>query len=534
MAIVQISRITHRKGLLEDLPQLAGAELGYAVNERRLFIGNGTLQEGAPVVGNTEILTEFSNLFELQNSYTYRGESAGYIVQTGPAAGSPVTQSLQSRLDDFATVTDFGAVGDGITDNTEAINRALFELYCRSNNTAARRGLFFPAGVYLIKETIIIPPYAYLYGEGAQSSIITLDVASDVSTLNAYVARTGDSLQQTGAQIGNNGATPPTSISIVRMGFESYQNTDVFLVDCATDVAFTGCAFIGPVSRNMIATGFEGSISGVTFNSTGSLITNDVSFQQCFFTQTTWAVTASDVIQGIVFNDCHFDTLYEGILLTAIGASIPEGVRIIGCSFDNIFKRGIIFDNSEQCASAFNTFYDVGTRFSGTPTDPIIYLNAATNVSCNDLFDRSEAEVQATGIPRIQTLDAPVVVIDNGYSLDLGNYQMNAAEVVTLPDNASTTTLFTTNASISQSLSQKFKAFKMTYTFIRGTTYRSGEMMVVSNPSLFYDDEFIENAALGTGLTLAATQAGDSVSVTYATTSTGTAGTLTYSISHLA
>jgi hypothetical protein len=70
---------------------------------------------------------------------------------------------------------------------------------------------------------------------------------------------------------------------------------------------------------------------------------------------------------------------------------------------------------------------------------------------------------------------------------------MNAAEVVTLPDNASTTTLFTTNASASQSLSQKFKAFKMTYTFIRGTTYRSGEMMVVSNPSLFYDDEFIEN-----------------------------------------
>ena len=50
MAIVQISRITQRKGLLDDLPQLAGAEFGYAVNERRLFIGNGTLQEGAPVI----------------------------------------------------------------------------------------------------------------------------------------------------------------------------------------------------------------------------------------------------------------------------------------------------------------------------------------------------------------------------------------------------------------------------------------------------------------------------------------------------
>ena len=59
MAIVQISRITQRKGLQENLPQLAGAEFGWSIDERRLFIGNGTLQEGAPVIGNTEILTEF-------------------------------------------------------------------------------------------------------------------------------------------------------------------------------------------------------------------------------------------------------------------------------------------------------------------------------------------------------------------------------------------------------------------------------------------------------------------------------------------
>ena len=62
MAIVQVSRITNRKGLTENLPQLAGAELGYAIDSRRLFIGNGTLAEGAPVVGNTEILTEFSDI----------------------------------------------------------------------------------------------------------------------------------------------------------------------------------------------------------------------------------------------------------------------------------------------------------------------------------------------------------------------------------------------------------------------------------------------------------------------------------------
>ena len=55
MAIVQISRITHRQGLAENLPQLAGGELGWSIDERKLYIGNGTLTDGAPVIGNTEV-----------------------------------------------------------------------------------------------------------------------------------------------------------------------------------------------------------------------------------------------------------------------------------------------------------------------------------------------------------------------------------------------------------------------------------------------------------------------------------------------
>ena len=63
MAIVQVSQITNRKGLEANLPpQLAGAELGWATESRRLYIGNGTLEDGAPVIGNTEILTEHSDI----------------------------------------------------------------------------------------------------------------------------------------------------------------------------------------------------------------------------------------------------------------------------------------------------------------------------------------------------------------------------------------------------------------------------------------------------------------------------------------
>jgi hypothetical protein len=62
MAVTQISRIQHRRGLQENLPNLASGELGWALDTRKLYIGNGTEEEGAPSTGLTEILTEHSDI----------------------------------------------------------------------------------------------------------------------------------------------------------------------------------------------------------------------------------------------------------------------------------------------------------------------------------------------------------------------------------------------------------------------------------------------------------------------------------------
>ena len=60
MAIEQISRVRVRSGLQQTLPILAKGELGWCVDTLRLFIGNGTVEDGAPFEGNTEILTSAS------------------------------------------------------------------------------------------------------------------------------------------------------------------------------------------------------------------------------------------------------------------------------------------------------------------------------------------------------------------------------------------------------------------------------------------------------------------------------------------
>ena len=95
MAIVQISRIQIRRGqklVGSGIPQLAGGELGWAVDTRELYIGNGSVSEGSPAVGNSKILTQHDNLFSFADQYTYAKDDA--TMQTGVTPTTPVTLSL--------------------------------------------------------------------------------------------------------------------------------------------------------------------------------------------------------------------------------------------------------------------------------------------------------------------------------------------------------------------------------------------------------------------------------------------------------
>lgn len=528
MAIVQISQITNRKGLAIDLPQLAGAELGWSTDTRQLWIGNGTIADGAPVVGNTEILTEFSDILNFTTTYTYKGQAAGYTVQTGATPGAPVTQSLQSWLDQFASVTDFGAVGDGITDDTAAINRALYQLYCREVNPQIRRSLFFPAGVYKVSGTINIPPYAMLYGEGADSSVISLINGGGAVP---YVAQTADSLQQTGTSIGTNSATPPEYIIINNMGFQSVDPlSSVLLVGQATNCRFQNVGLYGPLTTSTLTTNANATVA-VDFYSTNGFVCNQITFEGCIFAGTVYGANTGQQIQGITFTNSIFNTLYQGILL-GTGSVVnggPTGVRIVGNQFNNIYHEGIVFGSVSLNASGHNIFYDVGNQFTGstgTPATSCINIQTANNLSISDLFQRTPA--YATTYPCVQLNDTASIAMTNGAQLAMGTYIRNSGNTFSIPNN-STETVFTVSSTQSQ-------AFSFNYTIVRGTAYQTGSIMVSTNggtTDLNWSQDFVENEA--TGVTFAISQTGSTVSVQVTANSTlGIPASIKYSVTYLA
>ena len=581
MAIVQISRITQRKGLEEDLPQpLAPAELGWAVDTRQLYIGPGTLAEGSPdEQNNVEILTEYSDILATQTAYTYTGQTAtGYSVQTGTTVGSPVSQSVQSRLDSYCVVTDFGATGDGVTDDTAAINRALYQLYCVQANPQIRRSLFFPAGSYLITNTILVPPYAMLYGEGPQSSILNFFVTAwtsavayaqgvlvksgglyyrsnfavpagtglsdqvggqyywgDISTgassgLPDYIMQTASRTQQTGVNIVS--PDEPQNILVTNMNMITNQIMDGLLIERAHDCSFTNVGIEGPLTTSTLTVATD-DVAAVRWASTTTLVDNHINFDNCTFKGFTYGTNTAQQIEGIVFSNCEFDTLYQGVYLggaTPVNGG-PTGVRLITNTFDNIYVEGVVIDGVSLNTTTNNIFYDVGNHFNGAAlaASAIIDIDTANNVCLGDMFERTTA--QSATYARIKLNNTASIAMENGYRLLQGSYVRESGITFTLADNVSSAT------QILSFDATAVAAVQIDYTITRGTTVRTGTYTIVrgtdaSGTNLQGSDSGVQNSA--PGVTFSVTESTSIVAWKYVTTSTGTAGTLNYSVTYLA
>lgn len=120
MAIVQISKIIHRTGANVDLPQLAAGEIGFASDERKVYIGNDDTQYPVLVgqlTTQTEIITDNSYIrFSQVNSATNL-ESATDINQVVYSKDVEHGQIISANVDTITGVTTWYNAG-GTTGGT--------------------------------------------------------------------------------------------------------------------------------------------------------------------------------------------------------------------------------------------------------------------------------------------------------------------------------------------------------------------------------------------------------------------------------
>jgi len=525
VAIVQISRIQHRRGVAENLPQLAVGEIGLAVDTKRVYIGNGGTD--APRIENIELLTASSDLLDSADTYTYKGAAAGYTATTGANAATPVTRTMQQKFDDMASVKDFGAKGDGSTDDSAAINRALFQLFCRSSADAARRSLFFPAGTYICNDTVRLPPFAKIYGEGHNSSIIKSNTLSAPNT----VLQTVDSQQQLDGTIGAGGATLPGQNHIEGLTFHcSADNNDVVTVNQAQTVTFMNCKFLG--FNTSAPTGVGNSQAGVKLESSTTRETEHVHFIGCVFERANFCVVADHDMSSITFSGCDFTQAFKGIKIgesrTGSAPSIdgPRGVKVTSSLFDKIYSHAIHGYFGPGLISAFNTFKDCANNNLGVGNANTHVVNfARTGMhSIGDDFERQDADETSSTLR----------VNHQGMSLQesqvqFNNYVREFGGSVNFTDNTSATTTgitFSDNNNLEN-------AVEVEYLITRGTAKRQGVLTITHDATAqIIDDDFQENNGT-VGVTFSLTNAANITTLNYTTTSTGSGATFKYTIRYI-
>lgn len=403
MAVVQISRIQVRRGQANQgagLPQLASGELGWAIDTRELYIGNGSVSEGAPSVGNTKILTQFDDIFSLAGTYSYRVEDS--FIQTGGSAVSPIRRTLQDRLDDRVSVRSFGLTGDSGQNATVLLQRAIDQLFLNSankSNAQSRVLLYIEPGVYTIDNVIYIPPFVNLIGAGPGKTIIR-------QTGNFPIFQTVNSDSEPGApepSAGNTFNNQCRNILIENLTLENTNNQIGILFDSCRDSLLRNVQLQGPWTLgDIIPVTFDEGI-GIKLDSlSGAVESSNNTFENCEITGWTFGTLSNWDINGNMFINCKFNDLGYGIVFgsniildndPASGRSQgPNNNMITHCNFTNISRYGLWIEEGTKNVTSNNSYVSIGNE-AGTEGDPVysvIRFNRPGNVSANDYFSRTD------------------------------------------------------------------------------------------------------------------------------------------------
>jgi hypothetical protein len=459
MAVLQISKIQVRRGQESQtgVPSLSSGEFAWSIDAQRLYIGNGSVSEGAPQIGVTRILTELdtSNIFQLAGTYAYQGNSGSTII-TGSSPNTPVSRTLQDKLDDFVTLADFGADPTGYADTTAIMQQAIDQLYLNSDKSlpVSRVTLKIPAGTYLVTGTVYIPPNATIQGAGIDKTVI---VQSTQNTI--FQTCGGDSTPGVHTVYPNlpSSSNQPRNVGLTGMTLKFLNNTlnagniGMINVDCLhesyiKEIKFDG----GSISTAALAT----AAYGINIRGQGANTTENLYVENCYFNNLQVGINAVYDSYNLSISKNIFNSVQEGININpwpANGIDLttqsvgPKFVNVRDNKFNTTLYQAIwVATNTNNISnlvvSSNNIYNDCGNgadpSTDGAQVTEAVGFYTPGNRSTNDYFSRDVANSTGTPNPMIPAIKGHAYVESNKTT-----YPLVALPVQAFPTNVLTLAL---------------------------------------------------------------------------------------------
>jgi len=331
-----------------------------------------------PVSGDLWFDSSTSQMYVYYND----GSSSQWVTVT---SGSPSPSS------DTVSVKDFGAVGDGVADDTVAITNAFTE--------AGSSGLIchVPAGDYKITSTVTWDITNHFHVECSPDAEFIADSSFTVDTkfFNPTASASNQSLTWRGGKL--NGSSLPARVSgapdllYINSANQSkvhIENVDFLINSDRTGTAGDSCLFLAAGEdyyvHNCRFTGaFDAAIyvSGDSSETTGRrcIITDNV-ISEC---QEAGIISKRSFEDHIISNNIVYNTDI-GIVMggEADTTKLPAKKSVINGNLLKNIQRGIEVKINDGCVVSGNRIEDYGINSSGTPVaDYGIRLRGSNNCS---------------------------------------------------------------------------------------------------------------------------------------------------------
>jgi len=384
----------------------------------------------------------------------------GYIQSGTGAVATTVQARLRRRLD----VKDFGAKGDGVTNDTVAIQNAL--------NAASQQELYFPNGTYMVNATLIVKTKTILTGENGEASIIKamtgLALGSPLlRNENQTVAGTDDLINFSKLTFDGNSLLTTTRAAplLSLIGIDTCGVYEcVFYNNYFTAITVDACFNVDINDNYFLGLGrTNGASPAIDVKATSAVGTNnDIRVTNNTFTTNRWSAISFCPIRGIFANNTvnssgenavllpvgAADCIIQNNLINSTAVRSVAGAGIEANGYEHVIASNVITScagdgirlvNTQDVVVANNICMANGVNTGTFPNSAGIALvctNATTIknvlVMHNRVGDKQATKNQAYGLTLMGTTGVAVnlQVVNNNFSDErLGTYLITAARV---------------------------------------------------------------------------------------------------------
>lgn len=329
------------------------------------------------------------------------------------ATSSTTARSLANRFGDVFNVKDFGAVGNGSDDDTDEIQAAITAAYNARTVSEAfdTVTVFIPEGIYIVSNTITVPSYITLKGDGHNSVLKVKDNCTSGFNVLEISENSANNINFNDFAIHGNSANNTQVIKGISIkpvaGSVIYSNfNNLYIKECtgyaietlndgAERVRFNDCLFRDCVQHNVYSQKLQYSsfnncvirtsktgYSGVVLDGTNNQI---IAFNSCLIEENASYGLYSDRASRINLEGCRF----LGNFGTAIYLLKSDTINITDCQFSSNRGIGALLEGASGDelvrVHVSNNMFD-GNYFEG------LYLNYCTAGSITDNIFSSNSQ----------------------------------------------------------------------------------------------------------------------------------------------